>query len=58
MNMQSRWDVYEYLKKYGLPDHLLPRVQQLEPIFPEIEREEIEEGIEEYKAARWLKKGA
>jgi hypothetical protein len=56
--MKSRWDVYEYLKKHALPNHLLPRAQQLEPIFPELEREEIQEGIEEYKAAKWLRKVA
>jgi hypothetical protein len=58
MDMKSRWDVYEYLKKHALPNHLLPRAQQLEPIFPELEREEIQEGIEEYKAAKWLRKVA
>lgn len=52
------WEIYEYLKKCNYSDDTIPNIQSLKLRFPKANSEDIYEGIEEYKAARWLRKGA
>ncbi|MEK4108156.1 hypothetical protein NST28_29235 [Paenibacillus sp. FSL R10-2791] len=54
----NKWEIYEYLKRCGYSDKMIPSAKSLKMRFPNADREEILEGIEEYKAAKWLRKGA
>jgi hypothetical protein len=50
--------IYEYLKKCNYSDAMVPSIKSLKMRFPKAKREDIAEGIEEYKSAKWLRKGA
>lgn len=56
--MVNKWVIYEYLKKCNYSDEMVPSVKSLKVSFPKTRHEDIAEGIEEYKAAKWLRKGA
>ncbi|WP_025333695.1 hypothetical protein [Paenibacillus sabinae] len=53
----NRWEVYEFIKQQRWRDNEI-NTRMIMDAFPGIEPEEVSEGIEEYKAAKWLKKGA
>lgn len=55
--MQSKWDVYEFLKRQQWKNESV-NIKRVVAEFPELEPDEISEGIEEYKAAKWLLKVA
>lgn len=55
--MRSKWDVYEFLKKQQWSNESID-IKRVVDNFKELEPEEISEGIEEYKAAKWLHKAA
>lgn len=55
--MQSKWNVYEFLKLQEWKNDSVD-IRKVINEFPELEPEEIAEGIEEYKAAKWLRKVA
>ena len=52
----DRWTVYEYLKQHRYMNECIPNAKMLYNLFPDADMHEIQEGIEEYKAARWIQK--